>query len=123
MSTASRQPCYDGMPTHCMNLFTPDGSRLVGESLSYGPGLGVSWRLTGERRLSLESEKLADRVRVGDMISRHQGAKTDFQCFFGRVKGLTLRDLRTYNANGFAMLAFGCRDILADRAVFKPRQG
>lgn len=113
-------PCYDGMGTYCMNRFTPDGKRLNGESLSYGPGLNTTFRLVGERLLELESEKIAGRVEVGDMISWHQGSKTDFQCFFGEIDRLTLCNLRTANANGFAMIAFDVHNLTAERVVFKP---
>lgn len=113
-------PCYDGMGTYCMNRFTPDGKILNGESLSYGPGLGIEFRLMGDRLLELKSEKIAGRVEVGDMISWHQGSKTDFQCFFGRSDNLKLSNLRTSNANGFAMIAFDVHDLTAERVVFRP---
>ncbi|MCQ2432745.1 MAG: right-handed parallel beta-helix repeat-containing protein [Clostridia bacterium] len=113
-------PCLDGMGTHCMNRFSPDGSTLVGESLSYGPGLGTVFRKTGERTLSLTHEKTAKRLEVGDILTWHQGGKTDFQCFFGHCENLVLENLRTDNANGFAMLAFDIHNLTADRVVFKP---
>ena len=113
-------PCYDGMGTHCMNRFTPD-RQMIYESLSYGPGLGTTFRLVGDRLLSVESEKLAGKVKVGDLVTWHQGAQTDFQVYFGRIENLRLSNLRTYNSNGFAMIAFECHDIKADRVVFKPR--
>ena len=74
----------------------------------------------GDRLLELESEKIAGRVEVGDMVSWHQGSKTDFQCFFGEIDGLTLCNLRTANANGFAMIAFDVHNLTAERVVFKP---
>ena len=113
-------PCYDGMGTHCMNRFTPD-RQMIYESLSYGPGLGTTFRLVGDRLLSVESEKLAGKVKPGDLVSWHQGAQTDFQVYFGRIENLKLSNLRTYNSNGFAMIAFECHNIKADRVVFKPR--
>lgn len=113
-------PCADVMGTHCMNRFSPDGKTLVGESLSYGPGLGIVFHRTGDRTLTLAHAKTAERLEVGDIVTWHQGAKTDFQCFFGRCEGLTLRNLRTDNANGFAMLAYDVHDLTADRVVFKP---
>ncbi len=113
-------PCYDGMGTYCINKFTPDGKTLDGVSLSYGPGLGTTFRLVGERLLELKDKKTADAVKPGDMLSWHQGAKTDFQCYFGSSKDLSLSNLRTVNSNGFAMIAFDVCGLTADRVVFKP---
>lgn len=112
-------PCYDNMGTYCMNKFTSDGD-LDGESLSYGPGLGVNFRLVGERLLSLESEKVADRVMPGDILTFHQGSRTDFQCFYGNVDQLTLRNLHTTNSNGFASLAFNIHNLTIDHVRFQP---
>lgn len=112
-------PCYDQMGTHCMNKFTPDGV-LSGESLSYGPGLKQSFRLIGERTLSLQDADVAAKLAVGDIITFHQGARTDFQCFFGNVENLTLRNLHTTNANGFAHLAFHIHNLTAENIKFKP---
>ena len=113
-------PCYDGMETYCMNRLTPDG-KLDYASLSYGQGLGTKFSLVGDRVLELDSEKVASVVNLGELISWQQGAKTDFQCYFGHIQGLRLSNLRTYNANGFAMITFCCRDIIADRIIFRPR--
>lgn len=74
-------PCYDNMGTYCMNKFTVDGT-LDGESLSYGSGLSERYRMIGNRMLSLKDEGVATKVKKGDIITFHQGAKTDFQCFF-----------------------------------------
>ena len=113
-------PCYDGMGTYCLNRFTSDG-RLNGESLSYGPGLGCTFHLVDERILELDDEKIASRVAAGDILTWHQGAKTDFQCCFCHSENLTLENVRTYNSNGFAMLAYGVHNITARRIAFRPR--
>ena len=113
-------PCYDGMGTHCMNKFTPDGD-LDGESLSYGPGLsGQVFKLVGNRLLSVTSERVASMVKIGDIVTFHQGAKTDFQCFFGNINNLTLKNLHTTNSNGFAHLAFNIHNLNIIDVKFKP---
>ncbi len=113
-------PCHDDMGTYCMNRFTPDGSALSGESLSYGNGLDSHFSLIGERLLHLSSEKVASMVEIGDIITFHQGAKTDFQCFFGNVSDLTLRNIHTVNANGFACLAFNINNLNVENVRFQP---
>lgn len=112
-------PCYDNMGTHCMNRFSKDGI-LVGESLSYGPGLSENFRLVGDRLLSVNSERVASMVEVGDIITFHQGAKTDFQCFFGNIENLTLKNLHTANSNGFAHLAFNIHNLNIIDVKFRP---
>ena len=112
-------PCYDNMGTHCMNRFTPDG-QLNGVSLSYGPGLKENFRLVGDRLLSLTDEDVASRVEAGDILTFHQGAKTDFQCYFGASENLTLKNLHTVNANGFAFLAFDIKNLTVENVKFKP---
>ncbi len=113
-------PCHDYMGTHCLNKFTPDGTALDGESLSYGPGLEEPFRLIGDRLLSLKSERVASMVQPGDIITFHQGAKTDFQCFFGNIENLQLKNLRTINSNGFAHLAFNIHNLTIENVSFKP---
>ena len=39
---------------------------------------------------------------------------------FGRTDNLKLSNLRTSNANGFAMIAFDVHDLTAERVVFRP---
>lgn len=112
--------CYDGMGTYCMNRFDPATGNLVGESVTYGYGASASWKLEEEGVLSLACPQVAAKVKVGEHLSWHQGARTDFQTYFARCDGLRLVNLRTYNSNGFCMLAESCRDITADRVVFKP---
>jgi len=114
--------CHDNMGTYCMNRFTPDGSTLNGASLSYGPGLGTEFRLIGDRLLEVNSDKLIGKVAPDDIITWHQGSRTDFQCYFGSTDNLTLKNLRTVNANGFAMIAFNIHNLTADRVVFKPER-
>ncbi len=114
-------PIAGEMGTHCINRFTPDGKTLVGESISYGPGLGTRFHMLSDRILDLKDATIAKRVAVGDVLSWHQGAQTDFQVYFGEIERLSLDNLRTYNSNGFAMLAYVVRDLTARRVVFRPR--
>ncbi|OCT15108.1 hypothetical protein A8709_13435 [Paenibacillus pectinilyticus] len=113
-------PCYDGMGSYCMNRFHPITGALVGESVTYGDGAGDVWRLQGERLVSLTSSRVASKVQTGEHVSWHQGARTDFQTYFANCNQLTLKNLRIYNANGFAILTESCHDITADHIVFKP---
>lgn len=113
-------PCYEGMGTYCMNRLDPVTGALIGESVTYGGGADCAWEQKGERTLVLKSESVASKVRLGEHLSWHQGAQTDFQTYFARCNHLELNNLRVMNANGFAMLAESCRDITADRVVFKP---
>ena len=112
-------PCYDNMGTYCMNRFTSNGE-LFGNSLSFGNGLDVNFRLVNNNTLSLDSEDIANKVAIGDIITFHQGAKTDFQCFFGNIKNLRLENIHTTNANGFAHLAFNINNLTVRNVKFKP---
>ena len=114
-------PCYDGMAAYCMNRFDPEKNRLLGESLTFGFGFDKRLRLVEKDLLVLQDAHLSCQVNVGEGLSWHQAGKTDFQVFFGRCDGLTLRNLRVYNANSFAILTENCRDILAERVVIKPK--
>jgi hypothetical protein len=113
-------PCYERMGTYCMNRLDPVTGALIGESVTYGGGADAGWKQIGERTLILNSESVAAKVRLGEHLSWHQGAQTDFQTYFARCDHLVLNNLRVMNANGFAMLAESCRHITADRIVFKP---
>ncbi|RXZ82637.1 right-handed parallel beta-helix repeat-containing protein [Paenibacillaceae bacterium] len=113
-------PCYEGMGTYCMNRLDPATGALIGESVTYGGGADAAWKQVGERTLVLHSESVAAKVRLGEYLSWHQGAQTDFQTYFARCDHLELSNVRIMNANGFAMLAESCRHIKADRVVFKP---
>ncbi|SDT38142.1 Right handed beta helix region [Paenibacillaceae bacterium GAS479] len=113
-------PCSETMGAYCMNRFDPLTGSLVGESVTYGDGAGNPFIRTGERLLTLDSPMVAGKVEVGEHLSWHQGARTDFQTYFARCDRLSLSNIRTFNANGFAMLTENCRDISADRVVFRP---
>ncbi|MCL6459836.1 MAG: hypothetical protein K6T85_17720, partial [Gorillibacterium sp.] len=113
-------PCREDKANYCMNRFDPVTGALVGESVTYGDGVEGSWALTGPRQLTLESPDIAAKVQIGEHLSWHQGAKTDFQTYFARCDQLSLTNIRTLNSNGFCMLTEGCRDITASRIVFRP---
>lgn len=113
-------PCFDGMGTYCMNRINPETGALTGESVTYGGGAENSWKLTGDRTLILESSMVASKVQVGEHLSWHQGARTDFQTYFGRCNDLVLHNLRTLNSNGFCMLTENCKNITAEKVVFCP---
>ncbi|AJY74256.1 hypothetical protein [Paenibacillus beijingensis] len=113
-------PCYDGMGTYCINRLDPDTGDLIGESVTYGGGAGTLWRQEGERRLTLSSADVASKVNIGEHLSWHQGAQTDFQTYFARCDDLKLHNLRTMNSNSFCVLTESCHNITADRLVFKP---
>ncbi|MBM7564062.1 hypothetical protein [Paenibacillus sacheonensis] len=113
-------PCRDGMGAYCMNRFDPATGSLTGESVTYGDGAGNLFRQSGERQLTLESPMVAAKVRIGEHLSWHQGARTDFQTYFARCGELRMDNIRTRNANGFAMLTESCRGITASRMVFRP---
>lgn len=113
-------PCYDAMGTYCMNKINPVTGALSGESITYGGGAENNWKLIGENKLWLESGKVAAKCEIGDYLSWHQGAQTDFQTYFGRCHNLKFKNIRTLNSNGFCMLAEGCHNITADKIIFKP---
>lgn len=113
-------PCDDAMGAYCMNRFDPVTGSLIGESVTYGDGAGCLFEQTGARQLTLASPMVAAKVRVGEHLSWHQGARTDFQTYFARCDELRLDNVRTRNANGFAMLTENCRGITATRVVFRP---
>ncbi|MBW7453782.1 right-handed parallel beta-helix repeat-containing protein, partial [Paenibacillus sepulcri] len=74
----------------------------------------------GKRSFVLNSQSVASKVQLGEHLSWHQGARTDFQIYFARCDNLELSRLRIKNANGFAMLTESCRHIRAEGVVFKP---
>ncbi len=114
-------PCYDGMGTFCMNRFSPDGSTLIGNSLTFGAGAdGKTFKKIGDRLLLLDDEKVASKIEVNDIITFHQGACEPFQCHYRRTKNLTLKNLRTVNTSGFGMLAYNVHNLYTERLVFKP---
>lgn len=94
-------PCHDNMGTYCMNRVDPVTVALTGESVTYGFGAGSNWEKIGERTLVLHNESVASKVQLGEYLSWHQGARTDFQTYFARCDHLKLSNLRVRNANGF----------------------
>ena len=123
VEVAEGNPCHDGMGTYCINRFSPDGTTLTGESVTYGDGSGQNWTLAGERTLVLKNADVASKVSKGERLSWHQGAKTDYQVNLSRCDDLALNNVRTYNSNGFAMRAHRCKNIMANKVVFKPAEG
>ncbi|MDR6553939.1 right-handed parallel beta-helix repeat-containing protein [Paenibacillus qinlingensis] len=113
-------PCYDGMGCYCMNRFNPETGALTGESVTYGSGAGVLWKRIAPNQLSLTNAEVAAKVALGEYVSWHQGAQTDFQTYFARCNHLNLSNIRTYNSNGFCMLTEACKHITAERVIFKP---
>jgi hypothetical protein len=114
------EPCWDGMGAYCMNRCDPATGALRGASVTFGRGAGTLWRRREGRVLALDSAEVAAQVAPGELLSWHQGARTDIQTYFGACHGLQLENLRTANANGLAMVAERCRDIRADRIVLRP---
>ncbi|MBL8992325.1 MAG: hypothetical protein JNM63_03240, partial [Spirochaetia bacterium] len=92
------EACRDEMGTYCMNRLDAGTGALTTESLTYGNGAGVNWKLAGANRLRLENARVAAGVRVGDDLSWHQGAQTDFQTYFARCDDLVLENIRTLNS-------------------------
>lgn len=114
------EACRDDMGAYCMNRLDQGTGALTTESLSYGNGAGANWKQVGSNRLRLESSRVANGVRIGDDLSWHQGAQTDFQTYFARCDNLVLENVRTFNSNGFCMLAEDCHNISAKKIVFAP---
>lgn len=113
-------PSWDGMGAYCVNRFTDDGSRLLGESITYGQGAGTNWKSIGKNRLAISNQRMLAMVNCGELLSWHQGARTDFQVYIGQCDDLQLSNLRTYNSNGFCLLTESCRNITADSIHFRP---
>lgn len=112
-------PYYDGMDIYCANRFTKNRD-LIGESVTYGQPIDVKFKSEGGRILRLDCEYIAKQLNVGELLSWHQGAQTDFQVCFRHCDNLGLENLRTYNSNGFCMMAEDCHGIKADKVVFEP---
>lgn len=116
-------PCIDGMACYCANRFDLQAGALVGESVTYGQGAGVNWRSVGGvegRRLRLNSAAVASQVTVGEGLSWHFGANTEFQLQFKECRNLRLDNLHTVSANGFAMQTECCNGVKASRVRFQP---
>lgn len=118
-------PYKDGMACFCANRFDLQAKALLGESVTYGQGAeaGAVWRTVegGEgRRLRLDSAMVAGQVKVGEGLSWHMGAHTEFQVQFKECRDLVLDNLHTSSSNGFAMQTECCRNVKASRIRFQP---
>ncbi|MDF2653294.1 MAG: hypothetical protein K0Q73_9099 [Paenibacillus sp.] len=116
-------PYIDGMACYCANRFDLQAGALVGESVTYGKGAGVNWRRIegGEgRRLRLDSSEVASQVSIGEGLSWHFGANTEFQLQFKECHHLRLDNLHTVSSNGFAMHTECCNGVKASRVRFQP---
>lgn len=116
-------PYIDGMACFCANRFDLQAGALVGESVTYGKGAGVNWRSMegGEgRRLRLESPDVAEKVAIGEGLSWHFGANTEFQVQFKECHHLKLDNLHTVSSNGFAMQTECCDGVEASHVRFQP---
>jgi hypothetical protein len=116
-------PLVDGMACYCANRFDLSAGALLGESVTYGEGAGASWRRIGggsDRRMRLDSSAVAAQVSVGEGLSWHFGSLTDFQLQFEHCSHLTIENIHTVSANGFAMQTECCSGVTATRVVFKP---
>ncbi|RXZ82642.1 hypothetical protein EBB07_09060 [Paenibacillaceae bacterium] len=116
-------PCIDGMACYCANRFDLKAGALVGESVTYGQGAGVNWRRVegGEgRRLRLDSAAAAKQVALGEGLSWHFGANTEFQLQFKECRDLQLDNMHTVSSNGFAMQTECCDGVKASRVRFRP---
>ncbi len=111
-------PEAEGQDAYCMNRFDRNGN-LIGESVTYGGGAGARWQRKGSL-YTLHAPQVASTLQPGELLSWHQGAQTDFQVYFGHIQNLKLRNLRTYNCNGFGFLSEQCRNIDAEKIVFAP---
>lgn len=116
-------PCIDGMACYCANRFDLQAAALLGESVTYGKGADALWRRIeggAGRRLRLDSARVASQVNVGEGLSWHFGAHTEFQLQFKQCVDLRLQNLHTVSSNGFAMQTESCRGVRADHIRFQP---
>lgn len=114
---------WEGMGLYCANRFDANGENLLGESVTYGNGADALWEAAGANRFTLRSPSVAAKVHSGELLSWHQGAKTDFQVYLGHCDDLRLENLRTFNSNGFCFVSESCRNITARRVAFRPDEG
>ena len=112
---------WDGMGAYCANQFTRDGETLIGESISYGNGAQSNWRQISPTTFRLVDSRAANMVECGNLLSWHQGARTDFQVYIAHCDNLRLSQLQTYNSNGFCLLTENCRNITARKISFLPK--
>jgi hypothetical protein len=116
-------PYIDGMACFCANRFDLQTGALVGESVTYGKGAGVNWRRIeggAGRRLRLDSAEVAEKIAIGEGLSWHFGANTEFQLQFKECSRLRLNNLHTVSSNGFAMQTECCIGVKASRVRFQP---
>jgi hypothetical protein len=116
-------PCWDGMACYCANRFDLKKTALLGESVTYGQGAGTLWRWVSGgdgRRVRLDSAEVAVQVNVGEGLSWHFGANTEFQLQFKECRDLQLDNLHTVSSNGFAMQTECCNGVNASRVRFQP---
>ncbi|MBC2595575.1 hypothetical protein H5P28_15010 [Ruficoccus amylovorans] len=113
-------PEWAGMGVYCANRFSSDGQTLLGESITYGNGTDAKWESQGKGLLTLASPAIAAKLTAGELLSWHQGARTDFQVYIAGCDNLHLENLRTFNNNGFSLLTENCHTITARRVVFRP---
>ncbi|GHC03709.1 right-handed parallel beta-helix repeat-containing protein [Cerasicoccus arenae] len=111
---------WDGMGAYCSNRLISNGETLIGESITYGHGAGSSWKSIGNNRFQITNTRMVEMLSRGELLSWHQGAQTDFQIYIGHCDNLQLKNLRTYNSNGFCLLTESCRNITAKSVKFWP---
>jgi hypothetical protein len=120
-------PRVDGMGAYCMNAWDMNTRRLKHQtSLTFGHDVNknpdeLSWKVIGDqadRLMLLPSVKIASQVQVGDGLSWHNGF-WGYQLLIHHSDNLTLSNLWTVNAAGFAMCTQRCNNITADNIVIR----
>ncbi|HCD32644.1 MAG TPA: hypothetical protein DER01_09560 [Phycisphaerales bacterium] len=120
-------PRVDGMGAYCMNTWDIKTRRLKQQpSLTFGNDVNknrkeLSWQVVGDdaqRLMRLPSHSIASKVQMGDGLSWHNGF-WGYQVLFFNANDLTLSNLWTTNAAGFAMCTQLCHNITADRIVVR----
>ena len=109
-------------PLYCMNALDADG-RLRTTSLTYGFGSVPSMKWIGKGRAVVQDASLASQLKEGQLISAHQGGRTDFFLFFGRCDDLKLENIIIDSANGMAILTEQCCTIEANYLTIAPQKG
>ncbi len=120
-------PRVSGMGAYCMNAWDVKTRRLKHQiSLTFGHDVNrdpdaLTWKTVGadeDRLMLLPSDKIASQVQVGDGLSWHNGF-WGYQLLIHNSHDLTLSNLWTVNAAGFAMCTQRCNNITADRIVIR----
>lgn len=120
-------PRIDGVGAYCMNAWDMTTRRLKHQpSLTFGHDVTnnrdeLSWHTMGEdtgRLMRINSATIASQVKLGDGLSWHAGF-WGYQLLMTECDDLTLSNLWTVNAAGFAMCAQRCHNITADRVVVR----